>query len=87
MDKLQILEDKIKKLQSQKLLIENRDKARHKKLLNKQKILLGGYMLNKLKKYDDDRLSTFLLNVIKTIPEKRKHDVTAIEVLEKINKS
>ena len=86
MDKLQILEDKIKKLQSQKILIENRDRARNKKLLNKQKILLGGYMLNKLKNYDNDKLSTFLLNVIETIPEKRKHDVTAIEVLENVNK-
>tara|TARA_B110000503_G_scaffold137776_1_gene222622 strand:+ start:3410 stop:3676 length:267 start_codon:yes stop_codon:yes gene_type:complete len=86
MNKLEILEDKIKKLQSQKILIENRDKAKNKKLLNKQKILLGGYMLNKLKKYDDEKINNFLLDVIETISEKRKNDIIAIELLEKINK-
>lgn len=86
MDKIQAIEDKIKKLQHQKTLIENREKAKNRKLLNKQKILVGGYIINKLKKYDDEKLNEFLLKVIETIPETRKADVKAIEELEKVNK-
>lgn len=86
MDKIQAIEDKIKKLQHQKTLIENREKAKNRKLLNKQKILVGGYLINKLKKYDDEKLSDFLLKIIETIPETRKADIKAIEELEKVNK-
>jgi hypothetical protein len=86
MDKIQAIEDKIKKLQHQKTLIENREKAKNRKLLNKQKILVGGYIINKLKKYDDEKLKEFLLKVIETISETRKADIKAIEELEKVNK-
>lgn len=86
MDKIQAIEDKIKKLQHQKTLIENREKVKNRKLLNKQKILVGGYLINKLKKYDDEKLSDFLLKIIETIPETRKADIKAIEELEKVNK-
>lgn len=86
MDKIQAIEDKIKKLQHQKTLIENREKAKNRKLLNKQKILVGGYIINKLKKYDDEKLNEFLLKIIETIPETRKADIKAIEELEKVNK-
>jgi len=86
MDKLQQLEEKIKKLQSQKNLIEQKEKAKEKKLLNKQKILVGGYIINKLKNYDDERLQDFILKVIETIPKKRKFDIEAVEKLEILNK-
>ena len=86
MDKIQAIEDKIKKLQHQKTLIENREKSKNRKLLNKQKILVGGYIINKLKKYDDEKLNEFLLKIIETIPETRKADIKAIEELEKVNK-
>lgn len=86
MDKLKTLDDKIKKLQNQRTLIDNREKAKNKKLLNKQKILLGGYMLNILKICDDEKLNSTLNKVISTISEKRKADITAIQLLENINK-
>lgn len=81
MTKVEKLEEQIKRLNLSKNKILSKEKESGRKLMNKQKIIIGGFMLNKIKKMSSDQKINILDEIIKTIPEKRNVDKKAIENL------
>lgn len=80
-EKLDKLNKKIAVLQARKnkmIAIENN---KQRKLLVKQKILIGGYVLNSLHKKPINEQIEFFKKVKSTLEEKRKSDLFAIECL------
>jgi hypothetical protein len=86
-DKVESLDEKIKKLQYIKQKELAKGKAKERKLLNKQKIIIGGYMLNKIKQMTNEEQTTFKDEILKTIPEKKKTDIEAIKNLKLENEN
>ncbi|GGG08099.1 hypothetical protein [Cysteiniphilum litorale] len=70
--------DILKKRKQQILAIEN---TKHRKLLVKQKILIGGYHLNQLNHQPIKDKLDYLKKVKATIDEKRKSDHYAMDCL------
>lgn len=77
--KLDIINQKLEQLKAQKQALEAKDKARQRKLLNKQKILLGGYYINFFKSLDSERLEATKQKILSTL--KRKNDIDALNAL------
>ena len=80
-DRLRLIEEKIDKLNIQKNLLVQKEKVRQRKLLNKQKIILGGFYINQLLKMSAHDRDEVYQKVMKTIPEYRKQDIKAINEL------
>ncbi|QUE32412.1 hypothetical protein [Francisella philomiragia] len=80
-DKILSIEEKIKRLR----LLQKKEiakiKGQNRKLANKQKIIIGGYMLNKFKTMSTDEISDFVSDILSTIPESKKSDIDAIKKL------
>ena len=76
------IESKIKALQNRKKLIEQKDKVRQRKILTKQKILLGGYLMKNYQKYlSQEQMLNLLSDLDNSISKTRKSDVEAINQL------
>lgn len=76
------IESKIKALQNRKKLIEQKDKLRQRKILTKQKILLGGYLMKNYQKYlSQEQMLNLLSDLDNSISKTRKADIEAINQL------
>lgn len=80
-EKLDKLNKKIAVLQARKNKMIVIESNKQRKLLVKQKILVGGYVLNSLHKKTINEQIEFFKKVKSTIEEKRKSDLFAIECL------
>ena len=80
-EKLEKLNQKIEVLRKRRDKIVTIESNKQRKLLVKQKILVGGYILNSLDKKPLQEQIVFLEKVKKTIDEKRKSDCYAIQNL------
>jgi hypothetical protein len=80
-EKLEKLNQKIEVLRKKRDKIVAIESNKHRKLLVKQKILVGGYVLNSLDTKPLQEQIEFLKKVKKTIDEKRKSDCYAIQNL------
>jgi len=81
-DRLEILENKIAKLNAQKQRLTALVKTKNSKLLVKQKILIGAYMLSKsIPHMEQDKRLSFLNAVKAKIPDSRKSDLHALNEL------
>jgi hypothetical protein len=76
------LEEQIQALQNRKKLLEQKNKVKKRKILTKQKILVGAYFLNNFDKYlPQDEMLIFVNDVASTISKTRKADIDAIDDL------
>ena len=73
--------DERKKLDTLIAQAKSKESDKNRKLLNKQKILIGGYMVNQLEKMNSDEKKEFMDKVIFTISDSRKSDKAALEKL------
>lgn len=80
-EKLEKLNQKIEVLRKRRDKIVAIESNKQRKLLVKQKILVGGYVLNSLDKKPLQEQIEFLEKVKNTIDEKRKSDCYAIQNL------
>ena len=80
-EKLEKLNQKIEVLRKRRDKIVAIESNKQRKLLVKQKILIGGYVLNSLDKKPLQEQTEFLEKVKNTIDEKRKSDCYAIQNL------
>ena len=80
-EKLDKLNKKIAVLQARKNKMIVIESNKQRKLLVKQKILIGGYVLNSLHKKTINEQIEFFKKVKSTLEEKRKSDLFAIECL------
>ena len=80
-EKLEKLNQKIEVLRKRRDKIVAIESNKQRKLLVKQKILVGGYVLNSLDKKPLQDQIEFLEKVKNTIDEKRKSDCYAIQNL------
>jgi hypothetical protein len=81
-DRLQKIEERIEKLNIQKQRLTVLSKTKNSKLLTKQKILVGAYMLsNSIPKMSQDQRMPFLKSIKDRIPDSRKSDLFAINEL------
>lgn len=80
-----LLEER-KKLDTLIAQAKAKESEKNRKLLNKQKILIGGYMVNQLEKMNNEERKEFIDKAIFTIPDSRKSDKLALEkLLEKLS--
>lgn len=80
-----LLEER-KKLDTLIAQAKAKESEKNRKLLNKQKILIGGYMVNQLEKMNNEERKEFIDKVIFTISDSRKSDKSALEkLLEKLS--
>ena len=87
-EKLEKLNKKIEVLQAKKNKMMATENTKNRKLLVKQKILIGGYVLNTLNKKPLNEQIVLLEKIKNTIDEKRKSDLFAINhLMEQINKN
>ena len=81
-DRLEILEKKIAKLNAQKQRLTALSKTKNSKLLVKQKILIGAYMMSKsIPQMEQNKRLSFLNAVKSKIPDSRKSDLHALNEL------
>ncbi len=81
-DRLRKIEQRIEKLKAQKDRITALDKTRNRKLLTKQKVLIGEHMLSKsIPRMEVDKRLSFFNTIRETIPFTRKSDLHAIDAL------
>jgi hypothetical protein len=80
-NRLEEIQKKIDVLKNRKQKIVTREKQKERKLLTKQKILLGGYLYSLMKKKPVIEVAKILDDIQKTIHENRKSDNKAIEEL------
>ena len=80
-EKLEKLNKKIEVLRKRRDKIVSIESNKQRKLLVKQKILVGGYVLNSLDKKPLQEQIDFLEKVKNTIDEKRKSDCYAVQNL------
>ena len=80
-EKLEKLNQKIEVLRKRRDKIVAIESNKQRKLLVKQKILIGGYVLNSLDKKPIQEQIDFLEKMKNTIDEKRKSDCYAIQNL------
>jgi hypothetical protein len=80
-EKLENINKKIEVLQARKNKMMAIENTKTRKLLVKQKILIGGYVLSNLNKKSLEEQEGFLKKIKSTIDEKRKSDLFAIEEL------
>ena len=87
-EKLEKLNKKISVLQARKNKMIAVENSKNRKLLVKQKILIGGYVLNSVNKKSINEQVEFLEKIKNTINEKNKSDLFAIDnLIEMIKKS
>jgi uncharacterized protein YutD len=79
--KIENLDKKIQILTNRKNLLIQKEKTRQRKLLNKQKIIVGAWLINQVKTYSDEKKNSLAEKIISTIPENRNHDIKAIKEL------
>jgi hypothetical protein len=77
--KLEVINQKLEQLKAQKQAIEAKEKVRQRKMLNKQKILLGGYYINFFRSLDVERLEATQQKILTTL--KRQNDIEALNAL------
>jgi len=80
-DKLEIIEKKLENLKIQKNRLLRVEQVHNRKRLVKQKIVVGGYFLNKIKSMSSDKKLDLKNNILATIKDSRKSDVEAINNL------
>ena len=67
--KIENLDKKIQILTNRKNLLIQKEKTRQRKLLNKQKIIVGAWLINQVKTYSDEKKNSLAEKIISTIPE------------------
>ena len=77
-NKLEIIEKKLRQLKIQKNKIVNAEKIKARKELVKQKIVVGGYFLNKIKSMAPEEKKKVKDEILATIKASRKSDIEAI---------
>ena len=77
--RLLVIEEKIKRLKAKHDMLSKKEAIRNRKLLVKQKIVLGGYYLNQVKSMGHDEKQDLKAKIMSTL--KRKSDIDAINSL------
>jgi hypothetical protein len=72
------IEKKIEILNNKKNLLIQKEKLKSRKLLNKQKIIMGGWLINQLENYSVEKREAMSQKILASIPDYRKADVGAI---------
>ena len=81
-DEIQKVDKKIEEFKKRKLLLLQKDKIQQRKLLTKQKILLGAWLLkNPLKHFSEEQFKKILVDMDSSIKPNRVADKKAIAEL------
>jgi len=85
-NEIAVINEKIDSLNTRKNLLVQKENLKARKLLNKQKIIAGGWLINQIKHYDPDKKFDVCKKILSTIPSYRKADILAVEELFKVDK-